>query len=288
MATEKTPLEIINIAKICQVLAITDRGFQNAVKGGILDERLPTMLYIERRVVEWVYNTNPGDPTLQGIANYLYSLCYPYAAKAQQIINNLAQSPPIITGPANQSGNVGFTAVFSVSVVSSLPVIYQWFDYLGNPILGATSSSYSLVNAQLVDSGKNFFVKATNAAGNTVSGTATLTVTVALTGSFAYMDIDPGPDLQANLDPFTYQSTFGITHNAQFVITLPGASTPNKYLVIRVPDTESSKGTWSNTPLNNGSIPDAVFQTAITFGGSTYYYTRVAVSMDTSATLILS
>lgn len=288
MASEFTINQIIQFANISQYLAGNDKSRLDQLKSGSFVGELPGLLYMENYLLQNINNLNPSSVTLRGTAEYVLSLCGKYGVQAKNIVNNLAQSPPIITGPVNQSGNVGFTAVFGVSVVSSLPITYQWFDYLGNPILGATGSSYSFVNSQLVDSGKTFFVKATNAAGTSVSGTAILTVTVALTAYLYYNVSDPGPTLQANLDPFVYQSNNTITHNAPIAMTLPGGSTPNMYLVVKVPSGESSKSTWFNTALNNGSIPDSVFQTAITFGGFTYYYTRVAVSMDTSATLILS
>lgn len=286
MANELSISTILQIAKICEYSQSINAAKNISFKGVDIDQRIGRLIYMERKSVQNRYDLNPSDTTLPGTANYLFSILKG-TSQAQRIINNLAQSPPIITGPVNQSGNVGFTAVFSVSVVSTLSVTYAWFRN-GVLIPGATNSSYMLPNAQLSDSGSVFYALATNAAGATVSNTATLTVTAALTGSFAYMDIDPGPDLQANLDPFTYQVTFSITHNSPFSITLPGASTPNKYLVVRVSIGESLKTIWNNTVLNNGTIPDSVWQSLIQFGGNTYYYTRVAASMDTSAQLTLS
>lgn len=289
MATELTPIQVINLAKICQVLAVTDRGFQNATKGAFLDQRLPTMLYNERKAVEWVYSRNSADSGLQGIANYLYELCYPYIPRAQQIINNQSSVAPTITGPTNQSVTVGATATFSVSVTGTPPFTYQWF-LNGVAIPGATGSSYSKTNSQLSDSGGIYSVQVSNPAApsGVFSQNATLTVSAALVGYFAYMDVDPSPDLQANIDNFTYQTTFNITHNSPFVITLPAPSTPNKYLIVRVPIGESLKTVWNNTILNNGNIPDSVWQNYLQFNSLTYYYTRVAASLDTSQTLTLS
>jgi len=289
MPSEYSIQTILSIADISQYLANADNDKQTFFKGGTLDPLLGRTIYRIRRSLGLRFQAAPNDTTLRGTAEYLLSLCGPYALQAKQILNNLGQSPPVITGPNNQSVLVGQTGTFSVSVTGTAPFAYQW--YLNSVLIpGATSSSYSKTNAQLTDSGGVYFVKVSNPAApsGVFSNTATLTVTAVLQGFFAYMDTDPGPDLQANLDPFTYQSTFAITHNAPFVITLPGASTPNKYLIVKVPIGESVKSTWFNTPLNNGTIPDSVWQSLIQFGGFSYYYTRVAASMDTSQTLTLS
>lgn len=290
MAVELTPTTIISLAKICQVLAINDRGFQNAFKGSYLDERLPIMLYNERKAVEWVNKTNPSDPTLQGMANYLYALYYPYLTQAQRIQNGIIVGKPIISGPNSITENVGQSTPFSVSVISATPVTYQWFRN-GVAIPGATGSAYTVVNAQLTDSGSTFFVKATNAAGQTVSGSATLTVTQAITGFLYYTPTDPGPTLLSNTDPFSYQSNFSITHNAPISVPISVAAANNQFLVVKVPSTESAKSTWFNTNLNQGNIPppaDFVFATPVTFGGFTYYFTKTTVSLDPTQPLVLT
>lgn len=288
MANELSISTILQIAKICEYSQSINAAKNIAFKGVDIDQRIGRLIYMERKSVQNRYDLNPSDTTLPGTANYLFSILKG-TSQAQRIINNLAQSPPIITGPANQSGNVGFTAVFSVSVVSALPVTYQWFDYLGNPIIGATSSSYSFVNAQLTDTGKTFFVKAINAAGTTVSNTATLTVSAALVALTWYGDTDPATDLQANIDNFSYQITTSITHNAAISIAIPQIATPNKFFVTKVPIGENVKTTWFNTPTNQGTFSsDFNYQNPIQFGGFTYYYSRQALSLDYTQPLILS
>lgn len=286
MASELTPTQIISLGKICQVLAVTDRGRQNASKGGFLDERLPIMLYNERKAVEYVNNTNPGDPQLQFISNYYYELLAPYVPQAIQIQNNLAQSPPVITGPANQSGLVGFTAVFSVSVVSALPVTYQWFDFAGNPIPGATNSSYSFVNAQILDSGKTFFVKATNAAGQSVSNTATLTVTASITVQVYYGDTDYSAALLSGTDNVPYMFNFTILHNASLPVQFPGP-VADKYIVVQYPDTEPTKINYNNPPIDSAAIPGFAFN-ATAFTGKKYVFSRAGNPFTVNSSNLLT
>lgn len=288
MASVPDTNTVIQIAIISQYLANRSIASKKFYNGQPIDPKRPELIYITRKDVQWAYTINPSDPTLVKAGTYLFALCAPFSQQALNIISNTSQSLPVITGPSNQAGLVGFNATFSVIVVSTLPVTYQWYDGFGNIIVGATSASYVFSNAQLTDNGKHFFVRVSNSAGITISATATLTVTAALTGFLYYSDNDPGPALSSNNDPFTYQESLSITHNANISVPIPSAATPNKYLVVKIPDGETSKTIWNNTPLNNGIIPDSVFQTPVSFGGFTYYYTRVAVSLDNSVPLILS
>lgn len=279
---------ILQVAEICQYLynrAIYSKNFYNNQQ---LDKRRPVLLYMVRKSVQWAFNLNPSDPSLSKTGEYLFGLCAPFTQQALTIISNSQQAIPIITGPSDQTVNAGQNATFSVSVVSSLPVTYQWYDYLGNLIVGATGSSYTLNNAQAGDSGHTFFVRVTNAAGIATSGTAVLTVNANIIGYFSYGDIDPASALQSSNDPFVYQINFNIAHNANFSISVPSAGSNNKYLIVKVPIGEPIKTIWNNTPTNNGTIPDFNWQEYIQFGGFTYYYTRQSVNMDISQPLILS
>lgn len=85
-------------------------------------------------------------------------------------------SPPvIISQPASQTIAAGQSATFSVTASGTPAPTYQW-QRNGTPIAGATGSSYTLANAQLADSGAQFAVIVSNAAGSLTSSAATLTV----------------------------------------------------------------------------------------------------------------
>lgn len=288
MAVQLTVPVILNIANVCQYLQSANIGRSNAMEGGVLDERRARLIYMERVGIQNRYNLNPNDPTLPGVANYLFSILEGQS-QAQRILANQSISNPVLTGPTDQSVNVGDNATFSVSVSGTGPFTYQWF--VDNVVIpGATSSSYIKTNAQLLDSGEIYTVQVTGPNGNPVmSGPATLTVTAAITGLFTYSDTtDFYPVLLTNSDPFTYPTSYSITHNAPIVITLPPAMPANQYMLAKVPVGESVKTIWNNTVINNGVIPDIVFEPIVQFGGFTYYASRGKVSMDTTQPLTLS
>jgi outer membrane protein assembly factor BamB len=83
--------------------------------------------------------------------------------------------PQITTQPANQTGNVGLTATFSVAATGTAPLQFQW-QKNGSAITGATGSSYTTSTVLSADNGSSFTVVVTNAAGSMTSHTATLAV----------------------------------------------------------------------------------------------------------------
>jgi len=87
-----------------------------------------------------------------------------------------SQAPGITTHPADQTVSEGANATFSVVASGTPPLSYQWQRNSVN-ISGATSSSYTLTNAQLSDSGDVFRCVVTNDFGNAISNQALLTVT---------------------------------------------------------------------------------------------------------------
>lgn len=281
MATEFSISDILSFAKQSQVnsqLKITQYLAFNRLT---IDPLYSRKLYLIRKAVEFVNAINPNYQTLRQVAEYLLALSRPFITSTATIS---------ITDPANASVPVGGTANFTVNVFVSnaSPYTLQWYRN-GVAIPGATALTYSLTNAQLSDDGSTFYAVATSpGVGQAVSATVTITVTAAINGFFAYMDADPAAQLQANLDPFTYQVTFSIVHNANFIITLPLASSPNKFLIVKVPVTEPTKGNWFNDNFNTGLIPDFNWESFLQFGGFTYYYSRQGLSLNTNNTLILS
>ena len=84
-------------------------------------------------------------------------------------------SPSIISQTPNQVVLLGSTATFSVNASGSDPLSYFWRRN-GGLIPGATNASYSLLNAQLSDSGGKFSCLVTNAYGSASSTNASLKV----------------------------------------------------------------------------------------------------------------
>ena len=282
MGTENSISNIINYSKNSQVNSELKINQNLIFKGGALNTFYSRLLYLVRTGVEFVNNAVPTYSSLRQVAEYNFALARAYATSAATIS---------ITNPSNQNVNVGQTANFTVSVFVSnaAPYTIQWYRN-SVAIPGATSTTYSLVNAQLTDSGSTFYAVATApGVGQAVSATVTITVTAPLFAYFSYnATIDYYPILLTNSDPFAYQVTQAITHNNPVTIVLPPAMPANQYMLVKIPIGESVKVSWFNTPLNNGTIPDTAFQSIVQFGGFSYYSSRNQISMDVTQPLILS
>ena len=87
-------------------------------------------------------------------------------------------APSITAQPASQTVTTGQAATFTVAATGTGPLTYQW-QKNGTALTGATSSTYRTSAATSSDSGSQFRVVVTNAAGNTTSNAAALTVNVA-------------------------------------------------------------------------------------------------------------
>ncbi len=94
---------------------------------------------------------------------------------ASLTVNAVAVAPTITVQPVNQTLTAGQTATFTVTATGTAPLTYQWLKN-GTAIGGATSASYTTPVTTLADSGEQFTVTVSNSVGNTLSGTATLTV----------------------------------------------------------------------------------------------------------------
>ncbi len=273
--------QILTIAKISEYLAGNASTKDKLFKNTFIDKELSKVIYMERVGIQNRYNLNPSDSTLIQTSNYLFDLLGKYSAQAESILLNQLIPPPTITNPANVSTTVGAGATFSVVVVSSITYTVQWYRN-GVAIPGATGLSITLSNVQLTDSGSTFYAKATNASGSATSNSATLTVTALITVYAHYGSVDPFPNLSIGLDNFVYQLSQNIANNAPITWNWPVAAQNNQYELIKIPVGQSVKTLWVNTPLNQGTIPDAIFRAYITFGGFDYICSRVAMSIDSS------
>jgi len=86
--------------------------------------------------------------------------------------------PSIMTQPANQSVQVGQTAIFTVVATGTASLAYQWRENNAD-ISGAMSAHYTTPPTKATDSGEIFQVVVTNSVGTATSTSATLTVTSA-------------------------------------------------------------------------------------------------------------
>lgn len=123
-------------------------------------------------------------------------------------------APAIVTQPLAQLISNGSTATFSVSATGSAPLTYEWRRD-GVAIPGATSNSYIGGPFGLADSGAQFDVTISNAAGSVTSAAALLTVNPVITPpSIAKQPLDAQAPvggsvafvvIAAGTAPFSYQ-----------------------------------------------------------------------------------
>ncbi len=128
---------------------------------------------------------------------------------------NMAGNTPtvsITTQPSSQSVNVGQNATFSVVAANALT--YQW-SFNSGSISGATSTSYTVSNAQTNNAG-TYNVLVANNASSVLSVNATLTVNVppTITTQPSNQTVNEGQNatfsvVAAGTTPLSYQWTFG-------------------------------------------------------------------------------
>src|SRR5882672_5214878 len=100
-------------------------------------------------------------------------------SSAAMLTVSAASVPPLITTqPASQTVTAGQTATFSVAATGTAPLTYQWKKN-SVVISGVNSSSYITPVTMSSDSGAQFTVVVSNAAGSVTSSAAMLTVSAA-------------------------------------------------------------------------------------------------------------
>ena len=89
-------------------------------------------------------------------------------------------TPPTIQfQPGDQTVTAGETATFAVTATGDPTLLYQWQELIGSTwtnIPGATHASYTTPATEAADDGTQFRVRVTNAGGEALSASATLTV----------------------------------------------------------------------------------------------------------------
>lgn len=73
--------------KISQYLAAKDVSRNWYYKGGDLTSTLSRQIQDARKLVEFAYDANNSDETLEDTGRYLYSLCGKYISQARRIVN---------------------------------------------------------------------------------------------------------------------------------------------------------------------------------------------------------
>lgn len=136
------------------------------------------------------YQWRKDGVNISGATNNTYSIASVTAADAATydcVLNNscgtvtstgsvlTVDAPPlIVSNPVSQSVDPGTNVLFSVVASGSPTLNYQWCKD-GVAIAGATNTSITLTNVQLIDEG-DYVAKVTNPFGSVTSQVATLTV----------------------------------------------------------------------------------------------------------------
>jgi hypothetical protein len=274
MPSQFTINQILQFQEISQYLASNDKSSMMQLQSGSYIGNLPQLLYMEGTLLQNMNSLNPASSTLRGMAEYVLSLCGKYLAQAQNIVANLAGVRPVIVGPTSQSVSVGGNATFSVSVTGTVPYFFQWL-LNGSPILGATSSSYTVANAQLSQTGNLYSVQVTNPVTTVTSNQVTLTVTANLQAFYYQGNVDYSALLLSGVDTVPYLGSVNITTGQPITITYPNIGA-DEYTVLKYPATEPTKTSYLNPPPSGpdqGSIPSIALE-GNTFGGWSYVFSR--------------
>jgi autotransporter-associated beta strand protein len=139
------------------------------------------------RSFQWYFGNTPisgssnklvfADPqaTNAGVYHVVISNALGTATSSNATLTINAGAPSIVTQPLSRSVIAGSNVTFTAAASGSDPRLYQW--YFNNvPVAGATSASYTVVDAQATNQGA-YKLTVSNSYGSATSSNATLTVT---------------------------------------------------------------------------------------------------------------
>ena len=181
-------------------------------------------------VFQWYFNDSPiGSPTVgtnvtshtltnvQTNKSGAYSVRvfngYGSATSVGAALNVVVFPPTITIQPSSQNPLLGRNASFTVSVIGTPPLQYQW-QFNGSDIPGATNVAYSIPSVTASDTG-NYAVVVANSLESVRSDGAALTVVVPPT---------LGLQRLAGYPLLSLNGMLGSNFNVQFISNLPASN----------------------------------------------------------------
>jgi hypothetical protein len=92
----------LRIADVCQYLSADGSSKNLLFKGTSTRPNQSRLIYMVRKAVQWQSDIDPNAANLPKMANYMYSLCNPFVAAANVIINAGATGEIINPSTGNQ------------------------------------------------------------------------------------------------------------------------------------------------------------------------------------------
>lgn len=208
-------------------------------------------------------------------------------------------APTITTQPASRTATVGGSVSFSVVAQGSFPLSYQW-KFNGLPISGAVTSTLSLTNVQLANSG-SYTVVVSNNFGAVTSAGASLAVSTAtgaptITTQPVGQSVTAGSDVafsvvasgNAFLSYQWYLNGVAVSGGASATLTLRSVTTAQAgtYTVV----VSNSLGSATSDPASLNVVPAGMTATHAQVGsgyvpGSTVTITNTLSYTGTAETL---
>ena len=150
---------------------------QNAALTYSLEPGAPAGATIDPNTGVFSWTPTPGQgPATYNITVRVTDAGSPSMSDTETFAVTVNAAPVITAQPSDQNVYPGGTATFSVTATGTAPLTYQWRKD-GDPVSGATASSFTLPNAQGSDSG-SYLVVVANSLGAATSSAAMLMVTV--------------------------------------------------------------------------------------------------------------
>jgi uncharacterized delta-60 repeat protein len=182
------------------------------------------------------------------------------ASGVARLLGDGPVAPTITSQPSSQSVSPGGTARFSVSVIGSTPIYYQWRKN-GVALSGKTAATLTITNVQSADAG-NYSVDVGNSAGRASSQPATLTVTPP---TVATPVINPNGGTYSSSVQVTLSSA---TVGAQIRYTLNGTTPTTSSALYQSPFTlTNSAAVWAKA-FKSGMTDSAVAKAQFTIGAT--------------------